>query len=79
MQRKLLPDRTLALRSASGEIASLLLRLGRSGALERALHPRTAAQLADAVRVMNCCYSNLIEGHNTRPCEIEQALAGGMV
>jgi len=27
------------------------------------------------VRAMNCYYSNLIEGHNTRPREIERALA----
>ncbi|NTU97728.1 MAG: Fic family protein [Chlorobiaceae bacterium] len=38
------------------------------------LHFRTAANLADLVRVMNCYYSNLIEGHNTRPHDIEQAL-----
>jgi Fic family protein len=38
------------------------------------LHPRTAANLADLVRVMNCYYSNLIEGHNTRPHDIEKAL-----
>jgi Fic family protein len=39
------------------------------------LHPRSAAGLADAVRIMNCYYSNLIEGHNTTPREIERALA----
>lgn len=38
------------------------------------LHPDTAASLADLVRVMNCYYSNLIEGHNTRPREIDLAL-----
>jgi TOBE domain len=40
------------------------------------LHPRSAAGLADAVRIMNCYYSNLIEGHNTTPREIEAALQG---
>lgn len=30
--------------------------------------------LATAVRAMNCYYSNLIEGHNTHPIAIEQAL-----
>src|ERR1700677_981886 len=44
--------------------------------LGKALHPRTAANLADVVRIMNTYYSNLIEGHNTRPKEIERALAG---
>jgi Fic family protein len=44
--------------------------------LGRALHPQTAANLADLVRVMNTYYSNLIEGHNTRPRDIERALRG---
>jgi Fic family protein len=39
------------------------------------LHPSSAASLAELVRVMNCYYSNLIEGHNTRPRDIERALA----
>jgi len=47
-----------------------------TAALERALHSRTAANLAALVRVMNAYYSNLIEGHNTRPKDIERALAG---
>lgn len=47
-----------------------------SAALGKALHPRTAENLADAVRIMNCYYSNLIEGHDTRPRDIERALAG---
>lgn len=42
------------------------------------LHPRTAASLAKLVRVMNCYYSNLIEGHNTRPRDIERALANDL-
>jgi Fic family protein len=52
------------------ELAALSANLGRS------LHPRTAANLADLVRIMNTYYSNLIEGHNTRPRDIERALAG---
>ena len=40
------------------------------------MHARTATNLADLVRVMNTYYSNLIEGHNTRPRDIERALAG---
>jgi len=47
-----------------------------SATLGQALHPRTAASLASVVRIMNTYYSNLIEGHNTRPKEIERALAG---
>src|SRR4029077_3562201 len=38
--------------------------------LSHALHPRTAANLAAVVRIMNTYYSNLIEGHNTRPRDI---------
>ena len=30
--------------------------------------------LADLVRAMNCYYSNLIEGHDTHPIDIERAL-----
>src|SRR6202048_3907456 len=44
--------------------------------LDQAFHPRTAAGLADLVRIANTYYSNLIEGHNTRPKDIERALAG---
>ena len=47
-----------------------------ASALGKALHPRTAANLADVVRIMNTYYSNLIEGHDTRPRDIERALAG---
>jgi Fic family protein len=44
--------------------------------LGKALHPKTAANLASLVRIMNTYYSNLIEGHNTRPRDIERALSG---
>jgi Fic family protein len=40
------------------------------------LHARTRADLAGLVRIMNCYYSNLIEGHDTHPRDIERALAG---
>ena len=30
--------------------------------------------LSDLVRAMNCYYSNLIEGHDTHPVDIERAL-----
>jgi Fic family protein len=44
--------------------------------LGAALNPRTAANLADLVRIMNSYYSNLIEGHITRPRDIKRALEG---
>ena len=52
------------------ELSALSAKLGTS------LHPRTAAHFAELVRVMNTYYSNLIEGHDTRPRDIERALAG---
>jgi Fic family protein len=42
--------------------------------LETALNPRTAASLAQLVRIMNSYYSNLIEGNTTKPREIERAI-----
>jgi Fic family protein len=47
-----------------------------SASLGTALNPHTAANLAGLVRIMNTYYSNLIEGHSTRPRDIERALAG---
>ncbi len=58
-------------------ISDLVAELAAASAtLGKALPPRTAANLADLVRIMNTYYSNLIEGHNTRPRDIERALAG---
>jgi Fic family protein len=48
----------------------------KAATLGSALHPRTASNLADLVRIMNTYYSNLIEGHHTRPRDIERALSG---
>jgi len=59
------------------QIADLTAELSAASAkLGRQLHSRTAGNLADLVRIMNTYYSNLIEGHNTRPRDIERALAG---
>lgn len=67
------------LEEPSEAIADLVAEIAAASAgLGRALHPRTAANLASLVRVMNCYYSNLIEGHNTRPRDIERALAGDL-
>ena len=61
---------------ASTEIVDLVASLsGAAHTLGARLHKRSAAGLADLVRVMNCYYSNLIEGHNTAPHDIERALA----
>jgi len=64
---------------ASGDLLDLLTEIpAAASALGSRLHPRTVASLADLVRVMNCYYSNLIEGHNTRPRDIERALGGDL-
>lgn len=60
-----LVDRATALSAAAA-------RLGQN------LHPRTASDLAGLTRIMNSYYSNLIEGHATRPRDIERALKGDL-
>jgi len=53
----------------------LMLELIEKASLLKAeLHPRTAESLASVVRVMNCYYSNLIEGHKTKLVDIERAI-----
>lgn len=67
------------LEESSERIADAIAELSAaSGHLGARLHPRTAASLAELVRVMNCYYSNLIEGHNTLPRDIERALGGDL-
>jgi Fic family protein len=46
----------------------------KSAGFHRSLPPALLASLAGLVRSINCYYSNLIEGHNTHPVEIERAL-----
>ncbi|WP_373049527.1 Fic family protein [Vulgatibacter sp.] len=54
------------------ELATELLR--RSAALGGRLPGPTRRTLVEVLRQMNSYYSNLIEGHNTHPLEIERAL-----
>src|SRR5579871_4233160 len=61
---------TEAISDAVAELSAASATLGRT------LNESTAAGLADVVRIMNTYYSNLIEGHNTRPRDIQRALAG---
>src|SRR6266545_3837100 len=49
-----------------------------AGALGGQLHPVTRASVADLLRAINTYHSNLIEGHDTRPHDIERALAGSL-
>ena len=46
----------------------------RSAGFRRSLPGGVLTALADLVRAMNCYYSNLIEGHDTHPVDIERAL-----
>lgn len=60
-QRAELTDMTVELASASA-------------ALRSALPEGIVCALATLLRAMNCYYSNLIEGHDTHPVDIERAL-----
>jgi len=58
-----------------GMLTDLALDLSqKSVGFRRSLPPTLLASLADLVRSMNCYYSNLIEGHDTHPIDIERAL-----
>lgn len=46
----------------------------RSAGFRRSLPEGVVTSLARLVRAMNCYYSNLIEGHNTHPVDIERAM-----
>ena len=59
------------------ELTDLALDLAaRSVGFRRSLPASLIRSLADLVRAMNCYYSNLIEGHDTHPIDIERALKG---
>ncbi len=68
----LLEEPSLALADLSAAIAAA------AATLEAKLHPHTAANLASLVRITNTYYSNLIEGHNTRPRDIQRAITGDL-
>ena len=48
----------------------------KNAAFRHSLPESLLGSLADLVRAMNCYYSNLIEGHDTHPIDIERALKG---
>lgn len=57
------------------ELTDLALELAqRSAGFRKSLPEGVMSALADLVRSMNCYYSNLIEGHDTHPIDIERAL-----
>jgi len=58
-----------------GPLIDLVVELAtKSAGLRHSLPTGVLAALADLVRSMNCYYSNLIEGHDTHPIDIERAL-----
>lgn len=60
-----------------GPLQDLALALVREASeLGGRLHPTTRSAVADLLRSINTYHSNLIEGHDTRPRDIERALAG---
>ena len=61
-------------RSALTDLALELAQ--KSAGFRRSLPESLLASLANLVRAMNCYYSNLIEGHDTHPIDIERALKG---
>src|SRR6267143_588684 len=58
-----------------GTLTDLAVELAqKSAGFRRSLPESLVMSLADLVRTMNCYYSNLIEGHETHPVDIERAL-----
>lgn len=49
--------------------------VAKANRLASFIRPPVYEAIGDLVRSMNCYYSNLIEGHNTHPRDIERALA----
>jgi Fic family protein len=59
------------------ELSELVFDLTKKSAgFRRSLPIGVMNALAQLVRAMNCYYSNLIEGHDTHPIDIERALHG---
>src|SRR6202051_2130231 len=58
-----------------GALTDLAIDLaGKAAGFRSSLAPGIRTALADLARSMNCYYSNLIEGHDTHPVDIERAL-----
>jgi Fic family protein len=59
-------------RALEDDVVSLI---AESNQLAGRIHPVLRDSIGDLVRSMNCYYSNLIEGHDTHPRDIDRALA----
>ena len=64
----LLPDDNKELEDLATDLVA------KASGLATRLHPVLRASVGDLVRSMNCYYSNLIEGHNTLPVDIDRAM-----
>jgi Fic family protein len=61
--------------AATRAIEDLIFTLiQQASELNAVLKPHTAKAVGNVLRSMNCYYSNLIEGHNTHPRDIDRAL-----
>lgn len=61
---------------ASGALEDEVVTLvAEANQLAGRVHPVLRESIGDLVRSMNCYYSNLIEGHDTHPRDIDRALA----
>ncbi len=59
------------------ELDDLVVELVASAnSFQGRVNPVMRSSVGDLVRSMNCYYSNLIEGHQTTPLDIDRALAG---
>jgi len=59
----------------AGELDDLAIEVIRKSAgISAAVHPVTRRGIVELVRKMNSYYSNLIEGHNTHPVDIDRAM-----
>ena len=63
-------------RDSQAGLTDLAVKLvARASHLAGQIHWTVRESIGDLVRSMNCYYSNLIEGHNTHPRDIDAALA----
>lgn len=59
----------------TGELRDLAIQVIENAAkLSNSIHPLTGKAIATFLRPINSYYSNLIEGHDTHPIDIEKAL-----
>ena len=71
LMEPLLPQEAVA-----AELNDLVLDLvSKASGFAGMLNPIVSKSVGDLVRMMNCYYSNLIEGHDTHPRDIDRAMA----